>query len=170
MSTIEQELQAATRVKKVNDRQKHLETLVEKSLALPDDRWQQLSPEAHAWVNSNVDAYNKQQPITDFDAASASPDGHPPQGAAGEATDTTETGAADAPPAGTRKRGGAQTRIKELIMGNPTMSVADLRDKIAAEGFGVSSLTVSTIRSDFLHSLRVVKDAGHLGPALSSRL
>lgn len=56
---------------------------------------------------------------------------------------------------------GAPTLIKQMVLKNPEISTAELTDKLKAKGLKVSSLTVSSIRSGFRHSIRILNEAGH---------
>lgn len=57
---------------------------------------------------------------------------------------------------------GAQTYIKQLIIADPAITTAAIKNKVIEEGYKISPLSASTIVSDFRHSLRVLKDTGHL--------
>ncbi len=61
-----------------------------------------------------------------------------------------------------RREAGAQDFIKQEIMRNPHITREDLHEKVKKKGFKVSSLTVSTLRSGFRNSLKIIRDAGHL--------
>lgn len=61
-----------------------------------------------------------------------------------------------------RRAAGAQDFIKQEIMRNPNITREDLHEKVKKKGFKVSSLTVSTLRSGFRNSLKIIRDAGHL--------
>jgi len=55
---------------------------------------------------------------------------------------------------------GVKVRIKREIMKDPTISVDDLINKIGKSA--ASRLTVSGVRSEFRHSLKVLSQDGHL--------
>lgn len=61
-----------------------------------------------------------------------------------------------------RREAGAQDFIKQEIMRNPHITREELHEKVKKKGFKVSSLTVSTLRSGFRNSLKIIRDAGHL--------
>ena len=51
--------------------------------------------------------------------------------------------------------------IKRLLLKDINVTNAELMEKLAAENISVTAITVSTIRSDFRHSLRVLQEAGY---------
>lgn len=55
---------------------------------------------------------------------------------------------------------GASTMIKRLLIKNPAVTNAELQERLKADGINVTSISVSTIRSDFRHSLKVLHEAG----------
>jgi len=57
---------------------------------------------------------------------------------------------------------GAQTMIKKLMLKDPNISTKDVVEKLDKAGFKMSSLAVSTIRSGFRHSLKVIQEEGLL--------
>jgi hypothetical protein len=56
---------------------------------------------------------------------------------------------------------GASTMIKRLLLKDINISNAELIEKLREENIPVTSISVSTIRSDFRHSLRVLQEAGY---------
>jgi len=55
---------------------------------------------------------------------------------------------------------GAPTIIKQMILKKPEITKDELAAALEKKGFKTSILTISTVRSDFRNSLRVMKDAG----------
>jgi len=188
--SIESELQQATSTRAMRNRGKYLEVLVERALALPEEGWAGLSAETQAWVNSNVQAYNDRRPLTDFEAEDApTPETTPAPELAAPANDqndtpstTSEGESGETTPAPPRPRGrpprevadgvkrGAQTRIKEIVVAEPSMTLDAVREALKTEGYVTSSAAISTIRSDFLHSLRVLKATGCLRDDFAARI
>ena len=60
------------------------------------------------------------------------------------------------------KATGIKVLIKKIVFKNPTISVDDLIEKLGKDGTKPSKLTVSAIRSEFRHSLFVLRDLGAL--------
>lgn len=60
------------------------------------------------------------------------------------------------------KAGGIKVQIKKLVLKKPSISVEELIEKLGNAGTKPSKLTVSAIRSEFRHSLFVLRDAGAL--------
>lgn len=56
----------------------------------------------------------------------------------------------------------ASSLIKEFLMEDPEMSAADLEEKLRTKGLTLTRISISTVRSDFRHSLKALKAAGHL--------
>lgn len=48
--------------------------------------------------------------------------------------------------------------IKQILLKNPKSTVAEITTVLEDNGFTSSPSTISTVRSDFLHSMRVIKD------------
>jgi hypothetical protein len=65
-------------------------------------------------------------------------------------------------PKGEGKQVGAQTMIKQIMCDEPKISTDDLLAKLGKKGYTPTPLAVSSIRSGFRHSLKVLKEAGHL--------
>ena len=61
-----------------------------------------------------------------------------------------------------KTRSGAQQMIKKLILKQPAITVEQLLEKLDKAGHKPSRLAVSSIRSGFRDSIRVIKDAGYL--------
>jgi hypothetical protein len=57
---------------------------------------------------------------------------------------------------------GSTSFAKRLLCDNPNQSVGELRAAVDAAGISISDVTLSTIRADFRHSLRVLMEAGML--------
>lgn len=56
---------------------------------------------------------------------------------------------------------GAPTLIKQFVLKNPDMSNTDLAEKLKKAGVKMSPASISTIRSQFRHSIRILHEAGH---------
>lgn len=181
MSAIEKELLKATnlKTKKGEDRQAYLVRLINAVQDLSDGDWDKISPEAQAWTNAGAKADNKKKAVVDFpdldaggsDAADAGTDeGAAAKPAADKKKAAAKDKAADAPAkkAGGKaadkgvpeKREGVQVAIKKIMLARPKISAAELSDMLEERGYTVSQFTVTTIRSDFRNSLRVLIEAG----------
>jgi hypothetical protein len=163
---IEAELVKATGIKPKDgeDRQKYLVRVVEKLHTLDDDAFYALSKPTQKWANNAVEAHDADQPIADFAA---------PNGKDGKHTTTKEKPVTKKAPAKDKpkeKKGittavrgdGIKDRIKALVWKNPSVGVDDLMEKLAKNGPTPSRLTVSSIRSEFRHSLKWLVRNGHL--------
>jgi DNA polymerase III gamma/tau subunit len=72
---------------------------------------------------------------------------------------------ATAPPAKskhTKKPDGIKVRIKRIVVNDPNISLADLLAKLTKRGEKMSRLTVSVVRGETRHTLRVLQDEGKL--------
>lgn len=56
---------------------------------------------------------------------------------------------------------GASTFIKRMLLKDMNVTNAELMEQLREEGVSVTPITVSTIRSDFKHSLKVLQEAGY---------
>lgn len=65
----------------------------------------------------------------------------------------------------------ATTLLKKMLMKNPKMStdeiLAELEDK---HGLTPTPMAISSIRSAFIHSMKILNDAGHLGDKMAAKL
>lgn len=57
---------------------------------------------------------------------------------------------------------GSSSFVKNLLIDNPQLSVGELRAECERKSVAISDVTLSTIRSDFRHSLRALKARGLL--------
>jgi hypothetical protein len=55
---------------------------------------------------------------------------------------------------------GASTTIKRMMIRNPDVTNAELMEKLKEKHIDVTPISVSTIRSDFKHSIKVLQEAG----------
>lgn len=53
-------------------------------------------------------------------------------------------------------------RVKEMLIANPQLSVADIQKALDGEGLKISRATISTTRSSFLHTVAALQNAGLL--------
>lgn len=79
-----------------------------------------------------------------------------------KAAPAAKTGKTDGKSGGGAKAGGGLTYVRELLVKNPDITVADLAEKVKAKGHTVSTQTLHTTRSGFRQDLRVLQDAGLL--------
>ena len=158
-NVMEKELQEITGVKKRSKegKQKYLLRLLNAISDLPDDRWDDVSPEAQKWCNLGMKSLKKEEEIPDFsdeqvsstgeDETEAKPVGKP-----------TKKGIKGSVPATV----GIKTRIKEMLIDNPKVRSTAIYDMLYKEGLRPSHHTVTGMRSEFRHTMRVLKSRGLL--------
>jgi hypothetical protein len=56
----------------------------------------------------------------------------------------------------------AQTRIRKLLIQNPKLTTNELVILMYEEGYNITPMNVSSIRSGFLQNLKLLKAAGYL--------
>ena len=175
VNPIEAELSKVTKLKgkPKEDRPVYLNRLVTAAGDLEDVEWKKISKPTQKWVNSVVKQYvNKGLAIPDFevdDEAGDEPAPAPPAKAvakkagngAGAAKKVAAKKVATKEDKAQRPLGtSAQTVIKRLLIKDPTLTPGDIAEKLVREGVSCSTVSISTIRSDFRHSLRVIQDVG----------
>lgn len=184
-SKIEQELLAvaATQPKKKEDRQKYLTRLMLAVTKIPDADWEGLSTESQDWVNGGAEAHKANAglkpdeegyvALEDFPDYKEIDDNPPVD----EEVDEEEAAPAPAvkakdkkaepkkvevakPPVGngTGRKVSACHTIKTMVVKKPTISVAELSEKLKASGLKVSDVTIATLRSDLRDTLRVMNE------------
>ena len=160
LSTVEKELQVLTGVKRKakEGKQRYLPRLLNAVNDLPDDRWDDISPEAQGWANLGMKSLKKKEEIVDFpeDQSSTVKESETKKGSVEKKT-KKETKAETEP-----ARVGIKTRIKEMLLDNPKVRSTEIYDKLCSEGIKPSPHTVTGIRSEFRHTLRVLKSRGLL--------
>jgi len=146
MHAIEAELQKVTKVmpKSGAARDSYLRDIIAAVQDLTDQQWGSLSTEAQHWVNSGTRALKAKKSIADF------PSDDPPKKVDG------------VPQKSDDKPVGAQTVIKRMLIKEPGLTVDDLCGRLEKQGYKTSRLAVSTMRSDFRHSLKILKEEGKL--------
>ena len=160
MSSVEKELQDLTGVKRraKEGKQRYLPRLLNAVNDLPDDRWDDVSPEGQEWSNLGMKSLKKKEPISDFpDSQASTPEKSKTETGPVEKKTKKETKAETEPP-----RVGIKTRIKEMLLDNPKVRSTEIYDKLSSEGIKPSHHTVTGIRSEFRHTLRVLKSRGLL--------
>lgn len=181
VTKVEQELRDATGIKPKSKqgRQSFLKDLALGVQELKDEDWEVLSKAAQTWSNAagKVLEADKNGTVVDFEGADgdagaddkeeASPKKKPaaaaPKSGAKPATGGKKKDEEDAPKKRTSselKEGGIKVQIKKLLLKKPDMSVDDIVAAIAKKGDAPSRFTVSSIRSEFRHSLKVMKAEG----------
>lgn len=66
------------------------------------------------------------------------------------------------------KTGGGQTKLKQILARDPDMSIDELETRLKKQGHEMSRMTLSTQRSGFRHTVKVLQDAGLLKKTLIS--
>lgn len=61
---------------------------------------------------------------------------------------------------GTEKKTGAQSLIKKLLTKNPRLTVDDIHKKLVDKGYQTTPVAISSIRSGFRHTIKVLHEAG----------
>lgn len=160
---LEKELSKATRIRaRANQpRQEFLSQLVEAVAGLDNDGWGSLSEPAQQWYNDNATLRKNDEKAAVLDFPEEAPAA--PQEAAPAPVKEPR---APAPAAGSNgsegKRVGAQVVIKQILMRDPKSTIEQIEEQLTAQGYKTSRVTVSTIRTDFRASLKMLKEAGHL--------
>ena len=133
VSKIEAELLAASKLKekKNEDRQDYLARLMRSVAKLPDDVWEGISSDAQTWNNDAAEAYKAGVVIADF------PDLEADASVDAEVDEEEEVEAAPK---------------------KPNITVAELSEKLKADGLKVSDVTIATLRSDLRDTLRVLNE------------
>jgi hypothetical protein len=176
--TLEQEFLKATKVKHQDgeSRDDYLDRILDEVANLDDAAWRALSKNAQDWYNIAQDACNNDQDPPDF------PDAEEGDGVVEETTDVakvvelkkpTKPAPKPAPkvakpapkpaPKVAKPNGlgnSAQTLIKQTMIKKPRSTTEELAEMLTTKGVKASNLTVSTIRSDFRHSIKVLQAVG----------
>ena len=163
MSKIEHELNKTlgTAPQKDKTDQTYLSGLISGILAVSDDTWEKLSEPAQLWVNAGAKALKAKKSIPVFSDAEAKES----KEAATKAKD--ETAPAKAAKVVQKSNVGAKPvsmsrQIRQMIIKKPTITNAEIMEKLVAAGLKPSTLTVATFRSDTRDTLRTLVDAGML--------
>lgn len=193
MSKIEEELQKATGVKASKDRAAYLKKLHTGAMALSEDDWDKLSPAAQNWANAATKSIEAKTALVDFAVAKAKAE---PEAEVEDTEEATEEEAPAAKPKGAAKPAAAKTaakpvaeakpkaapkekvkkgpgkieKMKGIILKNMSDKPEDLKAKLIAAGVEVQDSTITTVRSDFMSSLRVLKKAGKLEEKLAAKI
>lgn len=190
MSKIEKELTGVTGIKPGKNRQDYLSKTHKAVMDLADDKWDGLSEGAQKWANSVTKAIEAKEDLPDFPDAETKGDAKekapakastarskPKAEAADEGEQEPEAKAAPkgkAPVAekkpAVKKGPGKIDQLKVVILKNLSAKPEDLKAKVKAADIEVSDSTVTTVRSDFLSSLRVLKKADKLDEAFAEKL
>lgn len=178
MTPVEQELQKVTGVKpeKKEDHMAYVKRVFEATNDLDDQAWDKLSESTQAWLNANAKLSKAGGELTDFPNGKTNGD-KPTKKAAVPAKKAGKKDIADdddieakpakkaakAPAAAAPvKSAGIKNRIKRMILKKPKMSADELFEKLKDEGEAPSKMTVSGIRAEFRHTIRLLKEDGWL--------
>lgn len=171
MSQMQEELMELLKLKpkKGEERQTLLKRIVIAVTALSDEEFSELPKQTEDWANAASRANDKEKPIPDFpdfkttDAEGADKESKDmpktDKKAAAPAKEAKAPKAAAEKKAPAKKGGGKIHQMKQIILKNLGISTEDLTAKVKAAGLEVSDSTVTTVRSDFLSSIRVLQEA-----------
>jgi hypothetical protein len=122
--------------------------------SLPDKTWEELPKKAQEWNNLAIETIDaKGEEIPDFDAVFQEPKAKEKKPKA----DKDKKPAADRP----LDAGGVKVRIKKMIVKKPDISAEEIVAALRNEGgASISPFTVSGIRAEFRHSLKLLKMEG----------
>lgn len=177
MSEVEKELIKATGVKAIKGkREPFLNALHDAVQELDDDSWEKLSDGAQKWANRAASAVKKKKAIPDFEVAAVGDDKDEAESPPAKSTKKKAKAADKAPPKKAKaaakdnktkakevtKPSGVKVRIKELVIADPLISVEGIVEQLGKAGGEVSRVTVSNIRAEFRHSLKVLQEHGLL--------
>lgn len=163
-NAVEQELLKATGIKRrvAEKFEAYAKRISDKAQDLSDDEWASLSTEAATWVNDAAKAVTKgEEPPAFPDAGDGDGEKAAPAPASKKGAKTAAA-PAKGNSTGEAKRPGAYTKIKQLMVKDPTMTSEKLIEKLNKAGYEMTPIAVSSIRSDFRHSMRILKEAGLL--------
>lgn len=172
-SEIEQELLSASALKskKNEDRQDYLARLCRAVAKVKDEVWEGISTAGQDWNNTAAEALTDDKEIPDFEDDELPVDGKTdeevdeetePESVVVKTKDKKaklekEEKSSPPPPLPGRKVSACHT-IKKMVVKKPTISVAELSEKLKAEGLKVSDVTIATLRSDLRDTLRVLNE------------
>lgn len=173
-SAIEKELLEATglKPKKNENRQEYLARLCRAGAKLPDDVWEGVTKPAQDWNNDAAISLKEGKSIVDFpdmeeegdptddeiDAEEPAPKAKKAK-ANGHKEAKPEKEKLPPHPASVRKVSACHT-IKKMVVKKPTITVAELSEKLKEDGLKVSDVTIATLRSDCRDTLRVLNEVG----------
>lgn len=177
-SEIEMELLVASslKLKKDEDRQDYLTRLMKAVSKLKDPEWELLSKEAKDWNNDAAEAYKGGVALAEFpdleeESSADDPideevdeeDEAPPVKQAvkkpeKEAKPAKEKEASKPQVSAAPRKVSACHTIKKMVVKKPSITVAELSEKLKAEGLKVSDVTIATLRSDLRDTLRVLNE------------
>lgn len=172
MSQIEKTLRDATGVKKKSSEseQDYYSRLIQAVQALPDDDWEAVGRECQLWVNEGARAFNADEDIPGFPDDESEEEEEPEPKAKKKGKKKAKPTAEEEPKKKKAKSngpvktgGGIKDRIKRLLLDDPTMNTEELMQELTKGGAEApSKFTVSGIRAEFRHSLKLLKAEGHL--------
>lgn len=174
-SKIEAELLEATglKPKKNENRQEYLARLCRAGAKLPDDVWEGVTKPSQDWNNDAAVSLKEGKSIADFsdtdeDTVGEEVDEEEADEPAPKAKKAKANGQKEAKsekeklpphPASVRKVSACHT-IKKMVVKKPTITVAELSEKLKEDGLKVSDVTIATLRSDCRDTLRVLNEVG----------
>lgn len=164
LSLVEKELRDITEFKKKakEPRKRYLSRLLKAVNDLPDDKWDDVSPEAQKWSNAGMKAVKAGKDIEDFPSdqqAAQPPETEKPETKVKSDEKQTKK---EVKSKTDTKPVGIKVRIKEILLDDPKVSSTKIYDMLNEEGLQASRFTVTGIRSEFRHTIRVLVKRGLL--------
>ena len=146
---------------KGEERPDYLARLIKEVNTLEDDEFDALSPAAQDWCNAASTAIDKKQPVPEFASdkgnGKASKDGGKKK--ASDTKKVSKDGGEGKPSGGLS----SMSYLRQLLATDPRSGIEDLEKALEKKGLRVPSrVTISTVKSDFRSSLRVLQDMGML--------
>ena len=178
ITSMEMEVQKATGVKRKakEGRQVYLKRLLHKADVLSDDKFHDLPEATQCWIVAGAKAMNAGKDIADFPEEEKPPsaskkggkvkkkvssgDSPVPSGAKKARKKTPTAGKAPKQPPAEKKLSGVKVEIKKILLDNPKLSSQDIFAALKKKGLTTTIGTVTGIRSEFRHSLKVLVNAG----------
>jgi hypothetical protein len=129
---------------------------------LPDEEWDALSDEAHAWVELSVERINHHQPLVGFDGSNLNPivtlDMHRKKRKRGK-----QLGKMHPCGVGTIRQY-SRTLVKQALIRDVNLTLKELHQLLRKERLHLSDASLVSVRDEFAHSFAVLKHAGWTGP------
>jgi hypothetical protein len=161
MSKIESELLEVVNLpeKKNEKRQDFLARLARAVAKVEDPVWEQLSMDAKDWNNAAATRLKSGGTIVEFSDFDENADDHVQEEPASKPKAAKQV-KPDPKIVGRPRKTSACHSIKKLVVAKPSITVAELSEKLKSDGLKVSDVTIATLRSDLRDTLRVLNEVG----------
>jgi hypothetical protein len=143
--------------------------------AEPDEEEEEKPKRTRTRAKSKDEDAEADQEGDDGDAGDGETDGDEPEGEEAEGDDDNDAGEEAgeeededmaSKPRRTTDKAGALAYAKKAMIKDPSITAKDLATRMEKAGYSMSSHTLSTTRSQFRHSVKVMQEAGLLKKAL----